>query len=80
MKGIDRVSRDIWFSVTGPDNVRLTRHTAYHENLTLNRARTDVRANFSSNRIVRSWNSLPTEVKESTSVRTFTKSLEELGF
>ena len=78
MKGIARVSRDIWFSVTGPDNVRLTRHTAYHENLKLNR--TDVRANSFSNRIVRSWNSLPTEVKESKSVRTFTKSLEELAF
>ena len=43
-----------------------------------NRSRTDPRSNFFTNRVVRTWNSSPITVKESKSVHSFKRLLDEL--
>ena len=70
MKGIDRGDHDTWFSKVGVDATRLTRHTAYQDNLIPKRSRTDVRQNFFSNHVVSKWNKLPVEVKEARTLNT----------
>ena len=71
MKGIDRVDHENWFSKVGVDATRLTRHTAYQDNLIPKRSRTDVRQNFFSNRVVLKWNKLPVEIKEARTLYIF---------
>ena len=53
------------------DATRLTRHTAYHDNLIPKRSPTDVKKNFFSNRVVPKRNKLSVEVKEARTLNTF---------
>ena len=78
LKGIDRVDHDTWFSKVGADATRLTRHTAYHDNLISKRSRSDVRQNFFSNRVVPKWNKLPVEVKETRTLNIFRTLLDSI--
>ena len=59
LKGFDRVNFTAWFTTVGQEASRLTRHTSYHCNLVPKRSKTDIRANFYSNRVVLLWNQLP---------------------
>ena len=79
LNGIDRVSPDIWFKTVEQNN-RLTRITSYSKNLVAVRSRTDIRKNFFSNRVVNLWNSLPTDIKDSRTVKIFKNKLEPLRF
>ena len=78
MKGIDRVDHDNWFSKVGVDATRLTRHTAYQDNLIPKRSRTDVRHNFFSNCVVPKWNKLPVEIKEARTLNIFRTYLDSI--
>ena len=79
LNGIDRVSPDIWFKTVEQNN-RLTRITSYSKNLVAVRSRTDIRKNFFSNRVVNLWNTLPTDIKDSRTVKIFKNKLEPLKF
>ena len=80
LNGIDKVDKGIWFNTVGNDIQRITRNTAYHNNLVPQRVRTDVRKYFFSNRVVKIWNQLPVEIKDSRSLNIFKTSLRKLQF
>ena len=71
MQGSDNVDKNTWFNTVGTDIENLTRHTSYHE-----RSKTDMRANFFSDRVVRTWKKLSTETKEAKTLREFTTLLD----
>lgn len=77
LKGFDRVNFKDWFTTVGQEASRLTRHTSYHCNLVPKRSKTDIRANFYSNRVVLLWNQLPTAIKEARTINKFTSLLDE---
>ena len=80
LSGIDQVDSSIRFRTVGLNAQRVTRTTAYCKNLISNRSRTDMRYNFFSNRVVNSWNGLPTEVKEARTLNSFKKLLDLTDF
>ena len=74
IEGFDNVNRDIWFDLVEPDNprpTRLTRLTYNQYNIIPKCSRTDPRLHFFSNRVVNSWNALPTEIKDAKSLKMF---------
>ena len=77
---IDQVDSIKWFRPVGTNAKRLTSTTAYCKNLIPSRYKTEIRHNFSSNRVVNTWNRLPTEVKEARSLNSFKKLLEMTDF
>ena len=79
LNGHDRVDSSIWFKTVGDNANRLTRNTAYRNNLAATRSRTDIRKNFFSNRVVNLWNSLPTDVKDARTVKIFKARLEKIN-
>ena len=79
LNGHDRVDSSIWFKTVGDNANRLTRNTAYRNNLVATRSRTDIRKNFFSNRVVNLWNSLPTDVKDARTVKLFKARLEKIN-
>ena len=79
LNGHDRVDSSIWFITVGDNANRLTRNTAYRNNLVATRSRTDIRKNFFSNRVVNLWNSLPTDVKDARTVKLFKARLEKIN-
>ena len=79
IKGIDKVESTLMFTTVGDQNFRLTRNTAYSNNLIASRSRTDLRKHFFSNRIVTLWNSLPTDLKDSRTLNIFKAGLEKLN-
>ena len=80
LSGIDQVDSSIWFRTVGANAQRLTRTTAYCKNLIPNRSKTEMRHNFFSNRVVNTWNRLPTEVKEARTLNSFKKLLDMTDF
>jgi len=78
LKGFDRVDSSIWFETVGNEPSRRTRQSAYHLNLVRRQARTDVRSNFFSNRVIEPWNRLPTEQKEIRTVKSFKDGLDTI--
>jgi len=79
LNGHDRVDASIWFTTVGDSANRLTRNTAYSMNLAATISRTDIRRNFFSNRVVNLWNSLPTDIKDSRTVKIFKTRLENIN-
>ena len=80
LSGIDQVDSSIWFRTVGANAQRLTRTTAYCKNLIPNKSKTEMRHNFFSNRVVNTWNRLPTEVKEARTLNSFKKLLDMTDF
>jgi len=80
MNGIDDVNPRTWF-IPASDRMSQPTRTTTHIledgtptttlNLLVPKARLDLRKNFFSNRIINSWNSLPVQIKNSTSVNSF---------
>ena len=66
-----KVKKSIQFQLAGDAAQRVTRHTQDPLNLARKYARTDIRRNFFSVRVIDHWNSLPPDVKASTSVSPF---------
>ena len=78
LKGFDYVDSSIWFETVGKEPSRRTIQSAYHLNLNRRQASTDVRSNFFSNRVIEPWNRLPTELKESRTVKYFKDGLDTI--
>ena len=78
LKGFDCVDSSIGFETVGNEPSRQTRQSAYHFNLVRRQIRTDVRSNFFSNRVIEPWNRLPTELKESRTVKSFKGGLDTI--
>ncbi len=70
VKGIDRVEHGTWFHLA-TDGGRATRSADCPHNLRQMAARLEVRRNFFSNRVIDSWNQLPTHVKNVKTVSSF---------
>ena len=79
LNGHDHVDASIWFTTVGDSANRLTRNTAYSMNLVATRSRTDIGKNFFSNRVVNLWNRLPTDIKDSRTVKIFKTRLENIN-
>ena len=79
MKGIDRVDRrDIFKSYNDVATTRTTRLGEYGDNLIRRKiSRSDIHNNFFCQRIINSWNQLPTRVKDSANVEIFKNQLNE---
>jgi hypothetical protein len=70
VKGIDRVEHGTWFNLAA-EGGRATRSADCPNNLRQMAARLEVRRNFFSNRVIDSWNHLPTHVKNVKTVSSF---------
>ena len=70
VKGIDKVEHGTWFHLVA-DGGRATRSADCPLNLRQMAARLEVRRNFFSNRVIDSWNQLPTHVKNVKTVSSF---------
>lgn len=70
LNGFTSADPSIWFNCI-PATARQTRNTAGYMNLERLQARTQIRENFFSVRVPPVWNSLPDEVKKSTSISAF---------
>ena len=75
---IDRVETKTWVNLVGQTEHMQTRNSGYEKNIVAKRARTDVRKYFFSNRVVRAWNALPTDIKESRTIGIFKAKLKEM--
>ena len=78
LKGFDNVKTETWFIMVGENQARITRATTNPLNLVQHRSKSDIRKNFFSQRVVESWNNLPSELKESRSVQSFKSNLIKL--
>ncbi|XP_023320170.1 uncharacterized protein LOC111695180 [Eurytemora carolleeae] len=78
LKGFDRVDSSLWFETVGNEPSRRTRQSAYHLNLVKRQARPEIRSNFFSIRVIEPWNRLPTELKESKTVKSFKDGLDTI--
>ena len=77
LNGYDKVDCKTWFNIVGNHALRATRSTGYHKNIIGNRANTEIRRHFFSNRVVAQWNSLPEYVKDSPTVHVFKNRLDK---
>ena len=77
LMNVDKVSEDTWFSRVQQVSVRTTRLAANHLNLYKSRARTELRRNFFSIRVVDHWNDIPIEVRESMNLYRFKKNYDK---
>ena len=68
--GKDKVNSDTWFTM-GREGQRMTRGNAHPLSLKQQRARLEVRRNFFSQRVVESWNKIPTVIKDTKNVSSF---------
>jgi len=78
LKGFDRVDSSTWFETVGNEPPRQTRQSAYHLNLVRRQAKTEIRSNFFSIRVIEPWNRLPTELKESKTIKSFKDGLDTI--
>ena len=79
LNGIDRVDQAIWFKQVGVTAHIRTRNTSCEGNLLSTISRTDIRKNFFSSRVVPVWNALPTELKETRSLNSLKKQLDDIN-
>jgi hypothetical protein len=70
VRGIDKVNSENWFQMAAHAE-RATRSTDGPLNIRPRPARLEVRRNFLSNRVVESWNQIPSDVKNARNVRVF---------
>ena len=77
INGLDKVEMSTWFRVVGQSETRLTRNTVYEKNIIATVSRTETRKHFFSNRVVRTWNALPTDLKQSRTVAIFKTKLKD---
>ena len=77
LMNVDKISEDTWFSRVEQVSVRTTRLAANHLNLYKSRARTELRRNFFSIRVVDHWNDIPIEVRESMNLYRFKKNYDK---
>ena len=77
--GHDRVDHETWFSIINEERPQRTRMAQSGLCLSSTRPRTDIRANFFSQRVIRSWNSLPPDWRKYSSVAAFKSKLKKLG-
>ncbi len=70
VRGIDKVNSETWFQMAAREE-RATRRSDGPPNLRPRPARLDVRRNFFSNRVVESWNQIPSNVKNARNVGMF---------
>ena len=85
LKGIYRIDRSKWFRIVDQEGARQTRGSVtmeegeprqYKNLLYKPSASHDIRNNFFTLRVVRSWNELPEQVKEQNSVNAFKRALD----
>ena len=76
IKGGNRVHNK-WFKLAGTNPGVATRNRSYHYNIIPVHSRGDVRKNFFSQRVCSSWNVLPEEIKDATSVDSFKRKYEK---
>jgi hypothetical protein len=77
IRGFDDVESDTWFDLVGQDPTRITRHTQDPLNICRKNPRTEIRRNFFSNRVIDTWNNIPSEIKNSRSVAMFKTYVEK---
>jgi hypothetical protein len=71
IKGIEKIDKTSFFVPATSYNLR-----GHQEKLFKPQARTQIRANFFSNRVITPWNNLPEDVIQSTSTNTFKNNLD----
>ena len=72
LNGFDKVQSELWFQTVGARNGRTTRLNDHDHNLVRRSvSHTDIRNNFFSQRVINSWNKLPSWVKDSKTVKQF---------
>jgi ribonucleases P/MRP protein subunit RPP40 len=71
IRGFDKVDLTTWFTLVGDNPARITRDTSDPLNIVRQVVRTEIRRHFFSNRVIDHWNSLPSEIKLSSSVHSF---------
>ena len=69
--GYDQDDHTTWFKLVGEAPTRGTRGTSDPLNIVLSVAQTDLRRHFFSQRVSRSWNELPRDLKRAHSVAIF---------
>ena len=77
---IDNVEKSTWFTLVGPNIERPTQATHYTDfvpgNLVM-KARTDLRRNFFSTRLINIWNNFPVKSKDAKSLSFFKSLLDD---
>ena len=73
----DNVNSEIFFKLANP-SAYVTRLTSCPYNITPQISRLDIRKNFYSNRVINTWNSLPSDLKEAPSVASFKNRYDKL--
>ena len=66
LKGFSKVNSSTWFELSNNNRTR-----GHRFKLTKSRSRVNIRKNFFSQRVVNTWNSLPSEVVEAESINAF---------
>ena len=66
-----------WFE-RAADSVRATRSSANPLNLKVRQGRLEIRRNFFSNRVVSSWNDIPSDIRETVRSENFQRKYKQL--
>ena len=74
----DNVDRSTWFEFVEEREGRTTRLSEDPLNLKTKRINTEIRRNFFSNRVINSWNKIPSTIKNAKTVASFKRQYTEL--
>ena len=77
INGLSRLNRRDLFDLTGDSLRPGTRGNDCPKNIIPRACRLDIRRNFFTNRVSKSWNELPTDIKMSPSLKLFKFNLKE---
>ena len=77
LKGFTNVESRVWFEKMENAEFRTTRLSADPNNLKVKACRTEIRRNFFSYRVINKWNSLPSDIKNSTNIKQFKRQYDE---
>ena len=78
IRGFDKVYYGTWFDLVGNEPARLTRNTSDPLNIVKKPARTEIRKNFFSQRVIDKWNAVPHDLKRVKTVNTFKTRVNEM--